>query len=572
MRASKFFIATLKETPSDAEVISHQLMLRAGMIRRAASGLYSWLPLGLKVVRKVEHIIREEMARAGSQEVLMPAVQPAELWQESGRWVEYGPELLRLNDRHGREFCLGPTHEEVITDIVKKELRSYKQLPLNVFQIQTKFRDEIRPRFGVMRSREFIMKDAYSFHIDEDSLKDTYQDMFDAYVRIFDRLGLDYRPVIADNGSIGGSGSHEFHVLASSGEDDIAFSNQSDYAANIETAEALAPTTAKSEATQALIIKDTPNAKTIAALVEQFDIAIEKTVKTLIVEADEDCDFELVALLVRGDHELNELKAEKLPQVKAPLVFATQEQLKNNIGAGAGSLGPIDLDMPIVIDRSVATMSDFSAGANVDDKHYFGINWERDLAIPEIADLRNVQEGDLSPCGNGTLSIKRGIEVGHVFQLGTKYSEAMNANVLDQNGKAKNMHMGCYGIGVTRAVAASIEQNNDASGIIWPKNLAPFEIALVPINYDKADTVKQTTDALYDELIAAGIDVFLDDRKERPGVKFADMELMGMPHRLVISDRGIKAGTFEYKGRTDEEKQEITTQGACNFLIEKIRA
>jgi len=572
MRASKFFIATLKETPSDAEVISHQLMLRAGMIRRAASGLYSWLPLGLKVVRKVEHIIREEMARAGSQEVLMPAVQPAELWQESGRWVEYGPELLRLNDRHGREFCLGPTHEEVITDIVKKELRSYKQLPLNVFQIQTKFRDEIRPRFGVMRSREFIMKDAYSFHIDEDSLKDTYQDMFDAYVRIFDRLGLDYRPVIADNGSIGGSGSHEFHVLASSGEDDIAFSNQSDYAANIETAEALAPTTAKSEATQALIIKDTPNAKTIAALVEQFDIAIEKTVKTLIVEADEDCDFELVALLVRGDHELNELKAEKLPQVKAPLVFATQEQLKNNIGAGAGSLGPIDLDMPIIIDRSVATMSDFSAGANVDDKHYFGINWERDLAIPEIADLRNVQEGDLSPCGNGTLSIKRGIEVGHVFQLGTKYSEAMNANVLDQNGKAKNMHMGCYGIGVTRAVAASIEQNNDASGIIWPKNLAPFEIALVPINYDKADTVKQTTDALYDELIAAGIDVFLDDRKERPGVKFADMKLMGMPHRLVISDRGIKAGTFEYKGRTDEEKQEITTQGACNFLIEKIRA
>ncbi len=572
MRASKFFIATLKETPSDAEVISHQLMLRAGMIRRAASGLYSWLPLGLKVVRKVEHIIREEMARAGSQEVLMPAVQPAELWQESGRWVEYGPELLRLNDRHGREFCLGPTHEEVITDIVKKELRSYKQLPLNVFQIQTKFRDEIRPRFGVMRSREFIMKDAYSFHIDEDSLKDTYQEMFDAYVRIFDRLGLDYRPVIADNGSIGGSGSHEFHVLASSGEDDIAFSNQSDYAANIETAEALAPTTAKSEATESLIIKDTPNAKTIAALVEQFDIAIEKTVKTLIVEADEDCDFELVALLVRGDHELNELKAEKLPQVKAPLVFATEEQLKNNIGAGAGSLGPIDLDMPIIIDRSVATMSDFSAGANVDDKHYFGINWERDLAIPEIADLRNVQEGDLSPCGNGTLSIKRGIEVGHVFQLGTKYSEAMNANVLDQNGKAKSMHMGCYGIGVTRAVAASIEQNNDANGIIWPKNLAPFEIALVPINYDKADTVKQTTDALYDELIAAGIDVFLDDRKERPGVKFADMELMGMPHRLVISDRGIKAGTFEYKGRTDEEKQEITTQGACNFLIEKIRA
>ena len=572
MRASKFFIATLKETPSDAEVISHQLMLRAGMIRRAASGLYSWLPLGLKVVRKVESIIREEMQRAGSLEVLMPAVQPAELWQESGRWVEYGPELLRLNDRHGREFCLGPTHEEVITDIVKKELRSYKQLPLNVFQIQTKFRDEIRPRFGVMRSREFIMKDAYSFHIDEDSLKDTYQDMFDAYVRIFDRLGLDYRPVIADNGSIGGSGSHEFHVLASSGEDDIAFSDQSDYAANVETAEALAPTEPRADATQALIIKDTPNAKTIAALVEQFDIAIEKTVKTLIVEADEACDFELVALIVRGDHDLNELKAEKLAQVKAPLTFATEEQLKSNIGAGAGSLGPIDLKMPVIIDRSVATMSDFSAGANVDDKHYFGINWQRDLATPEIADLRNVQEGDLSPCGQGTLSIKRGIEVGHVFQLGVKYSEAMNANVLDQNGKAKSMHMGCYGIGVTRAVAASIEQNNDENGIIWPKSLAPFEIALVPINYDKADAVKQTTDALYDELLAAGIDVFLDDRKERPGVKFADMELMGMPHRLVISDRGIKAGTFEYKGRTDEEKQDISTQGTCSFLIEKIRA
>ncbi|MCJ8340926.1 MAG: proline--tRNA ligase [Pseudomonadales bacterium] len=572
MRASKFFIATLKETPSDAEVISHQLMLRAGMIRRAASGLYSWLPLGLKVVRKVENIIREEMQRAGSLEVLMPAVQPAELWQESGRWVEYGPELLRLNDRHGREFCLGPTHEEVITDIVKKELRSYKQLPLNVFQIQTKFRDEIRPRFGVMRSREFIMKDAYSFHIDSDSLKETYQDMFDAYVRIFDRLGLDYRPVIADNGSIGGSGSHEFHVLASSGEDDIAFSDQSDYAANVETAEALAPSAPRADATQELIIKDTPNAKTIAALVEQFDIAIEKTVKTLIVEADEACDFELVALLVRGDHDLNELKAEKLAQVKAPLVFATEEQLKNNIGAGAGSLGPINLDMPIIIDRSVATMSDFSAGANVDDKHYFGINWERDLATPEIADLRNVREGDLSPCGNGSLSIKRGIEVGHVFQLGVKYSEAMNANVLDQNGKAKSMHMGCYGIGVTRAVAASIEQNNDENGIIWPKSLAPFEIALVPINYDKADAVKQTTDALYNELLAAGIDVFLDDRKERPGVKFADMELMGMPHRLVISDRGIKAGTFEYKGRTDQEKQDISTEGTCSFLIEMIRA
>ena len=571
MRASKFLIATLKETPSDAEVISHQLMLRAGMIRKSASGLYSWLPLGLKVVRKVERIVREEMDRAGAQEVLMPAVQPAELWQESGRWVEYGPELLRLNDRHGRDFCLGPTHEEVITDIVKKELRSYKQLPVNFYQIQTKFRDEIRPRFGVMRSREFIMKDAYSFHISADSLKDTYQEMFDAYVRIFDRLTLDYRPVIADNGSIGGSGSHEFHVLASSGEDDIAFSNQSDYAANIESAEALAPSQARAEPSQPLQIIETPNAKTIAALVEQFQIPIEKTLKTLIVEATHDSEYKLVALLVRGDHALNEIKAENHPLVKSPISFATEEQLVDNIGAGAGSLGPLNLEMPIIIDRSVAVMSDFSAGANIDHKHYIGVNWERDLPTPEIADLRNVQEGDNSPCGQGTLSIKRGIEVGHVFQLGQKYSQAMNATVLDENGKSQHMHMGCYGIGVTRVVAAAIEQNFDCNGIIWPASLAPFDIAIVPLNYDKSDAVKQTTDDLYQQLTAAGIDVFLDDRKERPGVKFADMELMGMPHRVVISERGIKAGTFEYKGRTDSEKQDIDSQGSFDFLIAKIK-
>ena len=571
MRASKFLIATLKETPSDAEVISHQLMLRAGMIRKSASGLYSWLPLGLKVVRKVERIVRDEMDRAGAQEVLMPAVQPAELWQESGRWVEYGPELLRLNDRHGRDFCLGPTHEEVITDIVKKELRSYKQLPVNFYQIQTKFRDEIRPRFGVMRSREFIMKDAYSFHISADSLKDTYQEMFDAYVRIFDRLALDYRPVIADNGSIGGSGSHEFHVLASSGEDDIAFSNQSDYAANIESAEALAPSQARAEPSQTLQIIETPNAKTIAALVEQFQIPIEKTLKTLIVEATHDSEYKLVALLVRGDHALNEIKAENHPLVKSPISFATEEQLVDNIGAGAGSLGPLNLKLPIIIDRSVAVMSDFSAGANIDHKHYIGVNWERDLPTPEIADLRNVQEGDNSPCGQGTLSIKRGIEVGHVFQLGQKYSQAMNATVLDENGKSQHMHMGCYGIGVTRVVAAAIEQNFDCNGIIWPASLAPFDIAIVPLNYDKSDAVKQTTDALYQQLTAAGIEVFLDDRKERPGVKFADMELMGMPHRVVISERGIKAGTFEYKGRTDSEKQDIDSQGSFDFLIAKIK-
>jgi prolyl-tRNA synthetase len=571
MRASNFLISTLKETPSDAEVISHQLMLRAGMIRKSASGLYSWLPLGLKAVRKVEKIVREEMEKAGAQEVLMPAVQPAELWQESGRWTEYGPELLRLEDRHGRDFCLGPTHEEVITDIVKKELRSYKQLPVNFYQIQTKFRDEIRPRFGVMRSREFIMKDAYSFHINEESLKDTYQGMFDAYVRIFDRLGLDYRPVIADNGSIGGSGSHEFHVLASSGEDDIAFSDSSDYAANVESAEALAPSEPRTTATQELLIIDTPNAKTIAALVEQFNLPIEKTVKTLIVEASEESEAELIALMVRGDHDLNEIKAENLEQVKSPLTFATDEQLKENIGAGAGSLGPINLKMPIIIDRSVACMSDFSAGANIDDKHYTGINWERDLPLAEIADLRNVQEGDPSPCGKGNLIIKRGIEVGHVFQLGLKYSQAMNATVLDENGKAKNMHMGCYGIGVTRVVAAAIEQNFDVNGIIWPSNLAPFQIALVPLNYDKSEQVKETTDALYQELVSAGIEVFLDDRNERPGVKFADMELIGIPHRLVISDRGIKAETFEYKGRTDEQKQDIATQGASEYLINKIK-
>ncbi|MEM5530287.1 proline--tRNA ligase [Gammaproteobacteria bacterium AS21] len=572
MRASKFLIATLKETPSDAEVISHQLMLRAGMIRKSASGLYSWLPFGLKAVRKVEAIIRDEMNKAGSQEVLMPAVQPAELWQESGRWEEYGPELLRMKDRHNRDFCLGPTHEEVITDIVKKELRSYKQLPVNFYQIQTKFRDEIRPRFGVMRSREFIMKDAYSFHIDEDSLKTTYQEMFDAYVNIFDRLGLDYRPVIADNGSIGGSGSHEFHVLAQSGEDDIAFSDQSDYAANVESAEAIAPSTERAQPSQELTMVDTPNAKTIAALVEQFDLPIEKTVKTLFVEASEESEFELVALLVRGDHDLNEIKAEKCSAVKAPLTFATAQQLLDTVGASAGSLGPIGLKVPVIIDRSVAVMSDFGAGANIDDKHYFGINWERDLATPEIADLRNVQEGDPSPCGKGSLSIKRGIEVGHVFQLGLKYSQTMNATVLDDNGKAQNMHMGCYGIGVTRVVAAAIEQNNDENGIIWPKNLAPFDIALVPLNYDKSDDVKTTTDQLYNELIAAGVDVFLDDRKERPGVKFADMELMGMPHRVVISDRGIKAGTFEYKGRTDAEKQDISIENVCDNLLNKIRA
>ncbi len=565
MRASQFLIATLKETPSDAEVISHQLMLRAGMIRKVAAGLYSWLPLGLRTLRKVERIVREEMDAAGGQEVLMPAIQPAELWQESGRWEQYGPELLRVNDRHNREFCVGPTHEEVITDLVRREVKSYKQLPANFYQIQTKFRDEIRPRFGVMRSREFIMKDAYSFHSDHESLVETYQVMHQAYTNIFTRLGLDFRPVLADNGSIGGDSSHEFHVLAHSGEDDIAFSDSSDYAANIEMAEAL-PLGERQAPSEEMRLVDTPNAKTIAELVEQFDLAIEKTVKTLIVAASEEVEADFVALLVRGDHELNEIKAEKLPQVEAPLRFATDEEIRQVIGAGPGSLGPVNLPIPCIIDRSVETLSDFGAGANVDDKHYFGINWERDLATPEVADIRNVVEGDPSPCGQGKIQIRRGIEVGHIFQLGTKYSEAMSATVLDENGKSTVMSMGCYGIGVTRVVAAAIEQNHDDKGIIWPQALAPFSVALVPLNYDKSEEVRAKADELYAALQAAGVDVLMDDRKERPGVKFADMELMGIPQRLVISDRGLKNGTLEYKSRRDAESQDIPVDTALEFL------
>jgi prolyl-tRNA synthetase len=565
MRASQFLIATLKETPSDAEVISHQLMLRAGMIRKVAAGLYSWLPLGLRTLRKVERIVREEMDAAGAQEVLMPAIQPAELWQESGRWEQYGPELLRVNDRHNREFCVGPTHEEVITDLIRREIKSYKQLPANFYQIQTKFRDEIRPRFGVMRSREFIMKDAYSFHTDVESLAATYQVMHQAYTNIFTRLGLDFRPVLADTGSIGGESSHEFHVLAHSGEDDIAFSDSSDYAANVEMAEALA-LGERQAATEEMRLVDTPNAKTIAELVEQFNLPIEKTVKTLIVAASDAVDADFVALLVRGDHELNEIKAEKLLQVEAPLRFATDEEIRQVIGAGPGSLGPVNLPIPCIIDRSVETLSDFAAGANIDDKHYFGLNWERDLPTPQVADIRNVVEGDPSPCGQGKIQIRRGIEVGHIFQLGTKYSEAMNATVLDENGKAAVMSMGCYGIGVTRVVAAAIEQNHDDKGIIWPEALAPFSVALVPLNYDKSEDVRAKADELYAALQAAGIDVLMDDRKERPGVKFADMELMGIPQRLVISDRGLQNGTLEYKSRRDAESQDIPVETALEFL------
>ncbi len=570
MRASQYLISTLKETPSDAEVISHQLMLRAGMIRKLASGLYTWLPLGLRTLRKVERIVREEMDAAGAQEVLMPAVQPAELWQESGRWEKYGPELLRLKDRHDRDFCVGPTHEEVITDMIRREIRSYKQLPANFYQIQTKFRDEIRPRFGVMRSREFIMKDAYSFHTNRESLQETYDAMYKAYSRVFERLGLNFRPVLADNGSIGGNSSHEFHVLADSGEDDIAFSNTGSYAANIEKAEALAPATERPTPAEKMHLVDTPNTKTIAALVEGFQLPIEKTIKTLIVAASEECEADFIALLIRGDHELNEIKAEKLPQVATPLRMATEEEIRAVVGAGPGSLGPVNLPIPCIIDRTVAVMSDFGAGANIDDKHFFGINWERDLPLPEVADIRNVVAGDPSPCGQGVLEIKRGIEVGHVFQLGNSYSTAMNATVLDENGKAVVMEMGCYGIGITRVVAAAIEQNHDSNGIIWSEALAPFSVALVPLNYDKSEIVREKADQLYAALTASGVDVLLDDRKERPGVKFADMELMGIPHRVVISERGLNAGTLEYKHRRDAESRDITTDDVLEFIHQQI--
>jgi len=569
MRTSQYLLATVKETPADAVVISHQLMLRAGMVRKLASGLYNWLPTGLRVLRKVENIVREEMDRAGAQEVLMPVVQPMELWEESGRAPAYGPELLRITDRHNNAFCLGPTHEEVITDLVRNELHSYKQLPANFYQIQTKFRDEIRPRFGIMRSREFIMKDAYSFHTDMESLAATYQIMHQAYCAIFDRLGLDYRPVEADTGAIGGAASHEFHVLADSGEDDIAFSDSSDYAANVELAEALAPAIERPAPGAAMEKVDTPNAKTIEELVAQFDLPVEKTVKTLVVKGAE--EGQLVALLVRGDHELNDIKAEKLASVATPMEFASEEEIRQVIGAGPGSLGPVGLPIPVVIDRSVAVMSDFGAGANEDGKHYFNINWERDVALPEVADLRNVVEGDPSPDGKGTLTIKRGIEVGHIFQLGTKYSEALGAKVLDENGKSVVMPMGCYGIGVTRVVAAAIEQNYDDRGIIWPESIAPFQVALVPVNIKKSPRERELAETLYAELTGAGIEVLFDDReKERLGVKLADSELLGIPHRIVIAERGMDNGVLEYKGRGDADKTEVAMGEVVAFLKAKL--
>ncbi|MBN3063300.1 proline--tRNA ligase [Pectobacterium aquaticum] len=570
MRTSQYMLSTLKETPADAEVISHQLMLRAGMIRKLASGLYTWLPTGLRVLRKVENIVREEMNNAGAIEVSMPVVQPADLWVESGRWDQYGPELLRFVDRGERPFVLGPTHEEVITDLIRNEITSYKQLPLNFFQIQTKFRDEVRPRFGVMRSREFLMKDAYSFHTSQESLQVTYDTMYAAYSKIFSRMDLDFRAVQADTGSIGGNASHEFQVLATSGEDDIVFSTESDYAANIELAEAVAPKLGRAEATEELRLVDTPNAKTIAELVEQFTLPVEKTVKTLLVKATEESGHKLVALLVRGDHELNEIKAEKIAQVASPLTFATEEEIRATIGAGPGSLGPVKLSIPVVVDRTVAAMSDFSAGANIDGKHYFGINWERDVTLPQVADIRNVVEGDISPDGKGTLQIKRGIEVGHIFQLGGKYSEALKATVQGEDGRNQTLTMGCYGIGVTRVVAAAIEQNHDERGIIWPDAIAPFHVAILPMNMHKSFRVKEVAEDIYQQLRAKGIEVLLDDRKERPGVMFADMELIGVPHTIVIGDRNLDSEEIEYKNRRVGEKQMIKTSEIVDFLLANI--
>jgi len=573
MRASRFLIATLKETPSDAEVISHQLMLRAGLIRKLASGLYNWLPLGLRTLRKVENIVREEMDNAGAQEVLMPVVQPAELWEESGRWQEYGPELLRIRDRHQREFCLGPTHEEVITDIVRTQVSSYKQLPLNFYQIQTKFRDEIRPRFGVMRSREFLMKDAYSFHVNESCLQSTYELMHQTYCKIFDRIGLDYRPVMADSGSIGGALSHEFHVLASSGEDAIAFSTESDYAANVEKAEALQPSGDRPAAAQSLEELATPDQHTISELCSFMDISASRTIKTLIVlgEAKEDETAPLIALVVRGDHELNDIKAEKLEGVASPLCFAPEERVEAELGVKVGSIGPIGLSIDVIADHAAAHLADFVCGANKDGFHLTGANWERDMPAPRTADIRNVLAGDPSPDGKGSLEIKRGIEVGHIFQLGTKYSSAMNASVLDENGKAQTMMMGCYGIGVSRIVASAIEQNNDDNGIIWPDAIAPFQLALVPINMHKSEAVAQKCEALYKELQAAGIDVlFMDEAKARLGVMLANTELMGIPHRIVIGDKGLDQGTIEYRDRRESSNREIPADELVDFLTARI--
>jgi prolyl-tRNA synthetase len=567
MRLSQYPISTLKEVPGDADVVSHQLMLRAGLIRRLAAGLYVWLPMGLRTLKKVEQIVREEMNRAGALELCMPTIQPAELWIESGRWSKYGPELLRLKDRHDRDFLYGPTHEEVITDIARRELRSYKQLPVNFYQIQTKFRDEIRPRFGVMRSREFIMKDAYSFHTDEASLAEGYRLMYEAYSRIFTRMGLKFRAVQADGGSIGGKTTQEFHVLADSGEDAIVFSDGDDYAANLETAATVAPTAPRAPAAQPIAKVSTPNARTIAQVSELLGVPPAQCVKTLLVDG---ANGDIVALVIRGDHELNAVKSQKLEGVASPLKMAGAERIRAAAGAEPGFIGPVGFKGRIYVDHAAAHLADFVCGANEKDMHYRGVNWGRDLADPQSVDIRNVQTGDPSPTGRGTLQIARGIEVGHIFQLGQLYSAAMNASVLDEQGNALTMFMGCYGIGVTRVVAAAIEQNHDANGILWPDAIAPFQVVLVPINYQKSTKVQETADTLYRDFNAAGIDVLLDDRDARPGVKFADSELLGIPHRIVIGERSLSAGNLEYRHRRETESTEISAADPVGYVRHKL--
>lgn len=570
MRISRYFLSTSKEAPAEAELLSHKLMLRAGLIRRLGSGLYTWMPLGLRVLRKVEAIVREEMNRAGALELLMPAVQPAELWAESGRWAVFGPQMLKIKDRHQRDFCFGPTHEEVITDIARREIRSYRQLPVNFYQVQTKFRDEIRPRFGVMRAREFTMKDAYSFHPSEESLDETYKVMYATYSRIFTRLGLKFRAVAADTGAIGGSGSHEFHVLADSGEDAIAFCPNSDYAANVEMAEGLAPAAARPAATEAMRDVDTPKQTTCEDVAALLGIPLQRTVKLIAVMAEE----KLHVLLIRGDHNLNEVKTGKIDGLAA-FRFATDEEIRAAFACPPGFLGPIGLDrakIRVIADRTVAAMADFVCGANKPKFHTAGVNWGRDLPEPDlVADIRNVVEGDPSPDNNGTLEICRGIEVGHIFKLGTKYSQALDARFLDDNGKSQLLTMGCYGIGVSRIVGAAIEQGNDERGILFPQSIAPFELAIVPLGLKRSDAVREAAEALYTEMAAAGIDVVLDDRDERPGVMFADMELVGVPHRVVVSDRGLKEGMLEYQGRTDATGTKIAQVEAAKFIEEKVK-
>ena len=568
MRISQFLLATVRETPADVEVVSHQLMLRSGMIRMLAAGVYTWLPLGLRVLRKVESIVREEMNRAGAQELLMSGVQPAELWRESGRWDQYGPELLRFQDRHQRDFCLGPTHEEIITDVVRREIRSYKQLPVNFYQIQTKFRDEIRPRFGIMRAREFLMKDAYSFHLTEESLQATYDLMYQTYQTIFSRFGLKFRAVQADSGNIGGATSHEFHVLADSGEDEIVFTQTGDYAANIERAEAPLPATPRPAAQESMEQVDTPSQHSIEQVSQFLNVSETSILKTLIVEGEEKDG--LVALVIRGDHTLNAVKAEKLEPVASPLRMADESKIKKLIGCEPGSLGPVGINMTVIADHSAANCADFICGANIDGKHLTGVNWKRDLPEPEQADIRNVKPGEMSVDGSGTLESARGIEVGHIFQLGTKYSAAMNATCLNEKGESQTLIMGCYGIGVSRIVAAAIEQNHDDKGIIWPDAIAPFQLSLVPINMHKSARLREAVEQLYDDLIANGIDVLLDDRKERPGVMFADAELIGIPHRITFSEKGLDSGHIEYKGRGDADNQNIDLNTAVDFIKSKL--